>query len=398
MKSGQAERGHQPHEPRIQDTAADVAGDDLFVGELSPEDITIGWLSLFDGESLFGWRAACDADWKVVDREIRVTSGEVGLLRTTTQFDDFILKLEFKATDATNSGVFLRTSPQPTSPVEDCYELNIATPDLSEFSTGALVGREKTDVIIEPGQWTTLVIRAAGGNIKAFVNGNETVNYHDADPLGRGYIGLQHNSGEVAFRNIVIKPIGVTPIFNGENLDGWDTTRKESCEFSVTSRGELRIVDGRGQIESDGEYADFIFSTKCYTGAEGLNSGVFFRCIPDDMMNGYESQIQNQFKNDDPTDPVDCGTGGIFRRSNARVISSRDMQWFSKTIIATGPHVSVWVNGYQVTDWSDTREPDANPRRGRRLEAGTIIFQGHDPTTDILLRDIRARELNPRNR
>ncbi len=135
---------------------------------------------------------------------------------------------------------------------------------------------------------------------------------------------------------------------------------------------------------------------QCRTGAAGLNSGVFFRCIPGELMNGYESQIQNQFVGDDRSKPVDCGTGGIFRRTEARRIVAEDEEWFCKTIIATGPHVSVWVNGYQVTDWSDTRETDPNPRRGLRLEPGTIIFQGHDPTTDILLKDIRIRELNAR--
>ena len=69
---------------------------------------------------------------------------------------------------------------------------------------------------------------------------------------------------------------------------------------------------------------------------------------------------------------------------------------FSKTIVASGPHVSVWVNGFQVTDWSDTRKPDPNPRRGLRLESGTIIFQGHDPTTDIDLKDIKVKELSAR--
>jgi hypothetical protein len=137
---------------------------------------------------------------------------------------------------------------------------------------------------------------------------------------------------------------------------------------------------------------------KCKTNAAGLNSGVFFRCIPGEIMNGYESQIQNEFKDGDRSKPVDCGTGGIFRRTQARIVNANDNEWFSKTIIAQGPRIAVWVNGNQVTDWSDQRKPDKNPRRGRRLEAGTIIFQGHDPTTDILLKDIAGRETVARKR
>jgi hypothetical protein len=47
----------------------------------------------------------------------------------------------------------------------------------------------------------------------------------------------------------------------------------------------------------------------------------------------------------------------------------------------------------QVVDWTDEREPADNPREGRRLEAGHLILQGHDPTTDLNFRNLRIAEL-----
>ena len=138
------------------------------------------------------------------------------------------------------------------------------------------------------------------------------------------------------------------------------------------------------------QYGDFVLQLECISHAPGLNSGIFFRCIPGEEMNGYESQIHNGFKNGDRNQPVDCGTGGIFRRVNARRVVADDFEWFHKTIIADGPHVAVWVNGYQVTDWTDTRPADPNPRKGLRLEPGTIMIQGHDPTTNLSFRHLRA--------
>ena len=111
-------------------------------------------------------------------------------------------------------------------------------------------------------------------------------------------------------------------------------------------------------------------------------------------MNGYESQIHNGFKGGDRTDPIDCGTGGIFRRQNARRVMADDQEWFAKTIVADGRHFATWVNGYQVADWTDTRKADPNPRRGLRLEAGTIMIQGHDPTTDLSFRNLRLVNLD----
>ena len=114
-------------------------------------------------------------------------------------------------------------------------------------------------------------------------------------------------------------------------------------------------------------------------------------------MNGYESQIHNGFQDGDRRKPVDCGTGGIFRRVDARLVVANDQKWFNKTVIADGAHIATWVNGYQVVDWVDDRAPDQNPRKGLRLEPGTIMIQGHDPTTDISFRNIQIAELTARN-
>ena len=70
-----------------------------------------------------------------------------------------------------------------------------------------------------------------------------------------------------------------------------------------------------------------------------------------------------------------------------------DLKWFHKTLIADGPRIAAWVNGYQVSDWTDEREPHENPRNGLRLEPGTIMIQGHDPTTDISFRNLRIAEM-----
>jgi hypothetical protein len=131
----------------------------------------------------------------------------------------------------------------------------------------------------------------------------------------------------------------------------------------------------------------------CKVNGHGLNSGLFFRCIPGDVLMGYESQIQNAMKDGDPTKPVDAGTGAIYRRTTARRIVAEDHEWFTKTIIADGPHIAVWVNGYQVTDWTDDRPVDENPRKGLRTAPGTIAIQGHDPTTDLLFRNLKIAEL-----
>jgi hypothetical protein len=196
----------------------------------------------------------------------------------------------------------------------------------------------------------------------------------------------------VAFRKIRLKPLGLKPIFNGKDLSGWKSYPDMPSRFTVTPEGWLNVKNGRGQLESEGEFGDFVLQLECLTHAARLNSGVFFRCIPGEQMNGYECQIHNGTRDGDRRRPVDCGTGGFFRRQDARWVLADDLQWFQLTLLADGPHMAAWVNGLQVSDWVDQRAADLNPRKGLRLEAGTLMIQGHDPTTDLSFRQLRAAE------
>ena len=87
--------------------------------------------------------------------------------------------------------------------------------------------------------------------------------------------------------------------------------------------------------------------------------------------------------------PSDFGTGAIYRRVPSRKVVSDDNEWFTMTVLAVGPRLRTWVNGYPTVDWSDDRAKDDNPRKGLRTAAGHLSIQGHDPTTDILFRNLR---------
>lgn len=359
---------------------------------LSPEEIADGWLLLFDGETTFGWKASSKADWQVVDGVLTASNGEKGLLHTTSQFGNYVLRVDFRAAEGTNSGVFLRTSPHPTDVTSKCYELSIGDAGTTEWPTGSFVQRAKSDVAKASDGWHTFEVTADGGEFTVRLDGKPCLSYADAKPIGRGFIALEFNSGKIEFRNIKLKPLGAKSLFNGKDLTGWKTYPEMKSKFTVTPEGAMHVENGRGQIETEDSFADFTLQLDVFVGGKGLNSGVFFRCIPGDTMNGYECQIQNEFLDGDRTKPKDCGTGGIFRRQNARRIVADDLQWFTLTLHADGAHMAAWVNGYQVSDWTDKRKPHENPRRGKRLEAGTIQIQGHDPTTNLSFRNIRIAE------
>lgn len=359
-----------------------------------------GWIQLFDGQTLFGWQAGSEVNWRVEEGAIVADRGEMGVLYTTTQFSNYELQLEFATEADTNSGIFIHTSAHPVDPESDCYEVNIAPWD-NPFPTGSVVDvwKRPNAPSVPQAKWRTYSIRVQGDVLELALDGEPytsvpaSVGLHS---LRRGRIGLQFNHGRIAFRNIRLRPLGQSPIFNGRDLAGWSTERAEKSRFEVTDAGELRVLNGRGQIETNEIFGDFVLQLECYVNGKDLNSGIFFRCIPGDFMMGYESQIHNGLIDNDPTQPLDCGTGGIFRRQNARRIVTKDYAWFHKTLVADGSHVATWVNGYQVCDWTDTRPQHENPRKGLRVEPGTLAIQGHDPTTDLRFRNLQISELSQR--
>jgi len=363
---------------------------------LSEEEVADGWILLFDGETLFGWKAANKADWRVVDGAITASQGKPGLLHTTSQFGNYVLKVDFRSEKRGNSGIFLRTSPKPADVQGRCYELNIADSGTNDWPTGSFVQRKLCKTSHDSTDWQSVEVTADGDHFVVKIDAQQVLEYTDPKPLGRGFIGLQFRKGNIKFRNIKLKPLRTKSLFNGRDLAGWKEYPQMKSVFSVTPEGTMNVKNGRGQLETEGTYDDFTLQLDVFVNGKALNSGIFFRCIPGDPMNGYECQIQNGYLDDDRTKPQDCGTGGFFRRQNARRIVADDFKWFSMTLHADGRHMAAWVNGYPVSDWIDTRQPHENPRQGLRLEAGTIIIQGHDPTTDLSFRNLRIAELPER--
>jgi hypothetical protein len=221
--------------------------------------------------------------------------------------------------------------------------------------------------------------------------------------------------GKIALRNIKLRPHGLKPIFNGKDLTGWREFPGRKSKFTVTPEGWIHVKNGPGDLQTEGQWDDFVLQIDCLSNGDHLNSGVFFRCRPNEYQNGYEAQIHNGFsappgkeytiEEYDPTThkltgktkarytAIDYGTGAIYRRMPARFQAAKDHEWFTMTVVARGNHIATWVNGLQMVDWTDNRPQSDNARTGCKLGKGPISLQGHDPTTDLSFRNIRIAAL-----
>ncbi len=373
-----------------------LAGFSAFA-QLTPAEIGAGWVSLFDGETLYGWTPEGKASWRVDNGAIVADPAESGWLRFNVPFQDYELRLEYRQAADGNSGVFLRSA-RSGAPHETGYELQIFEGH-PKFPTGSLVNRLLAKKVKPaPDQWHRYEVRHVGARIIVKLDGRKILDGSDTHSL-RGFFGLQVNKGKpIAFRAVAARPLGLTPIFNGKNLDGWqkvDAPRpRELPEWSVRHK-LLHVEKGPGALETLSEYQDFVLQLDIRANssdpARHPNSGVFFRGTPKGHWTGYESQIRNEFKDGDPTKPVDTGTGGIYFHVPTRRVVAKDNEFFTKTIVAVGRDISIWVNGYLTASWTDPHPEGKSPRNKQAiLTPGPIALQAHDPTTNLDFRAIRV--------
>ena len=164
------------------------------------------WVELFDGKTMKGWTNQGGANWSVADGTLTADKGKACLLTTDKKYENYELELEFKAAIGTNSGVFLNTEAVPKNVETDCYEVNIAPPS-NPFPTGSIVKHIKVEGPPEKNEWRRFKLMVHSGTVTIVLDGKEVVKQKMANPRPAGYIGLQKNSGKVAFRKIRIKEL-----------------------------------------------------------------------------------------------------------------------------------------------------------------------------------------------
>ena len=197
---------------------------------LTAQEQKEGWTLLFDGRSLEKWDVtpALAKVFKVGEGSIKVDLSDAGgTLLTKDTFDNFILKVEFKAHPDINSGIILRSpAPRPAAapgekPTPDPggpgYELQIRDRNPGNYSsgdflTGSVVNVSKAphDVKIIPNEWNTIETTVDGDHFVVVFNGKKVADGHDARRKS-GRIGLQLAHPEdvrhanLEFRNLRVK-------------------------------------------------------------------------------------------------------------------------------------------------------------------------------------------------
>ena len=368
--------------PRVAEDSSKV----MLPPGITMEKAFAGWIALYDGATTYGWNAEGNTN---IDQGILTVGGEKeASLVTKSAFSSCEFSMTYRV-EGKDGGFHVTTA---DGKIDKTEKKSSSSGEFGEFTFSIPNSTKSGAITIATHPGTTL-------NIKS----------------------------------IVLKPLGTKSIFNSKNLEGWKEIPGKKSKFSVID-GAINVKDGNSDLQTVEQWDDFVLQMDIISHGDHLNSGIFYRCLPDVFWSGYEAQVRNEWQTtvklkdgtsftgsltakgdvlelktgretkkfaktdvetitDHRDKPIDIGSGGIYNRCPARKVVSTDREWYTMTVLANGNHHAVWVNGFQTADFTDTKPINRSARAGRKDDAGPISIQGHDPTTDLSFKNIRIAPL-----
>ena len=169
-----------------------------------------GWISMFDGKSLDGWKATeRPENWTVVDGAIKGTGERSHLFWMTRECVDCEFRAEVKLNKGGNSGMYFRAKFGPGWP--DGYEAQVNNSHKDPVKTGSLYNIVKVfDQHVADDTWWTQHIIVKGNHVIIKVNDKVLVDHKEEKNLhSKGYLALQqHDPGSVVhYRKLMMRPL-----------------------------------------------------------------------------------------------------------------------------------------------------------------------------------------------
>jgi len=187
---------------------------------------TDGWISLFDGKSLNGWKVGENASTFSVRDGAIVANGPVAHLFYDGEvknhdFKNFEFKADVMTTPGSNSGLYFHTAYQDSSWPRKGYEVQVNNSHGDWRRTGSLYAiQDVKEVYVKDNEWYTESFSVKGKHVTIKINGKTVVEYDEPENVKRdvgmegrllssGTFAIQgHDPGsKVYFKNIMVKPL-----------------------------------------------------------------------------------------------------------------------------------------------------------------------------------------------
>lgn len=386
--------------------ATSLAGAD---NSLSKAEAGDGWLLLFDGESLFGWTPQSGAKW-LSSNGVLTPSSDTAYLQSNSAFSDFLLQFDYNSiSPESDCSVFLRSSADANARTTG-YQLRIG--DKPDWPAGSIVDYFKAGAVHPAlNQWHSVEATLVGDHMTVKLDGRQVVDGKNSRSRAGVIVIGCNKAGVVHLRNLKLKPLGMKSLFNGTDLSGWKAVgppppkkkgmltkmipgggKAKEANWSAVN-GAIHGQGGQGQLESATMYDDFLLQIAIRVNSTKGKSGVFFRGDPGQLFSGYEVTVFNEYKDGNRAHALPESTGGLKGLQAPRREPADDHQFFVETIAARGRHMEVWVDGYPVSDFFDTRPEGSSSLTSARTAAGTVSLQSPDEKANLDFRNVQVGQL-----
>ncbi len=271
----------------------------MFVGSMAAAGLTAagdGWVPLFDGRSLEGWRSSENqGSWKVVDGQLSADGPRSHLFYTGpvrgADFRNFEIEAEVMTRPGANSGIYFHTAYQEKGFPQKGFEVQINNTATGEGSyrerkkTGSLYGvRNIYKQLVQDDAWFKVHIAVRGKNIQVRLNGTLLVDYTEPTPpvlaqgsergrfLDHGTFALQcHDPGSKArFRNLRVRPLADTLPAAGEPPAVDDTFR----QIITLGARNIPMVDYHVHLKTGLTIEQALAKSRC----DGIGYGIAVNC------------------------------------------------------------------------------------------------------------------------
>jgi hypothetical protein len=142
-----------------------------------------GWVVLFDGKSLDGWKASENKDsWKVEDGALICFGPRSHLFYVGDDkpFKNFELSLDIMTTPGSNSGVYFHTKYQDQGWPKYGFEAQVNNTHGDPKKTASLYAVENvTEAPAEDNKWFTMTIKVEGKKVVISVDGKKLTEYEE---------------------------------------------------------------------------------------------------------------------------------------------------------------------------------------------------------------------------
>jgi hypothetical protein len=194
---------------------------------------------------------------------------------------------------------------------------------------------------------------------------------------------------------------GWKQLFNGKDLTGWKHVGPGGM---TVEDGLIKTHGGMGLLYwTGGKVGDCVIRVVFRMRDKNDNSGVFVR-IPIEPREewmpvnyGYEVQIDNEPEKSNENEYHYTGTLYSLTKPMAKP-GKPGPEWNTMEITLDGPRTIVYVNGKEVTDYTEgqpvpKRQFDFEPQRGRRPDKGWFGLQNHSDNDVVFFKEVAMKPL-----